>query len=108
MHFSTVIPLFLTSISIILPTQAASHGNLRGVHRRRHAARANAGDHAELKERGDECTNGAWKCVGTELHRESRYEQPMGWVADRFCGVGCYYAGWHMVQNCTGENIICS
>jgi len=94
MHFPTILSLALTTLSLTIPVDGASHERVRAVHRRRHASRANAiAEQFEVISRRQktepECENGSWKCVGTELQR-------------------CYYAGWHLVQNCTGENIICS
>ncbi|WWC73530.1 uncharacterized protein I206_107502 [Kwoniella pini CBS 10737] len=96
--------IYLT-LSIILftsePINAAGPHNRFGVnHHRRHHARAAATGATNIQqeirstqeliqERQEECTLGAWKCVGSELQR-------------------CYNDQWNFVTNCTGTDIICS
>ncbi|WWC65693.1 uncharacterized protein I303_108314 [Kwoniella dejecticola CBS 10117] len=96
--------IYLT-LSIILATDsvvAAGPHNRFGVshHRRHHARAAAAGTslpHQETRStpeiieqrQQEECTLGAWKCVGSELQR-------------------CYNDQWNFVTNCTGTDIVCS
>ncbi|KAK8849537.1 hypothetical protein IAR55_004871 [Kwoniella newhampshirensis] len=74
-------------------------GRLSSSHRRHHARAIAAGGQAGAEQRDvasvvatrdeESCTLGAWKCVGTELQR-------------------CYNDQWNFVQNCTGQDLVCS
>lgn len=82
---------------LILQVSAGPHDSrVRTVLRRRHHARVSAAGPvtreagSENEERGSTtCTYGSWQCSGAELQR-------------------CWNDDWHVIQNCTGDNIICS
>jgi hypothetical protein len=66
------------------------------------------------------CTLGDWRCQGTALQGESSRVElglGLGLIEIRFDSprsnpptqrIECYNGGWNTVQNCTGENIVCS
>ncbi|KIY34695.1 hypothetical protein I305_02887 [Cryptococcus gattii E566] len=45
--------------------------------------------YVETPTKRDECTHGDWNCAGSELER-------------------CNWGDWIVIQNCTGDNIVCS
>ncbi|WVR08219.1 hypothetical protein IAU60_005266 [Kwoniella sp. DSM 27419] len=91
---------FLTNVQAVAGPHAHA-GRLSaagGRAHRRHHARAAAAQAVDVDDgtiivppvaRRDSCVFGSWKCFGTELQR-------------------CYNDRWNFVQNCTGENIVCS
>ncbi|OXC68759.1 hypothetical protein AYX13_02685 [Cryptococcus neoformans] len=90
----------LATLSLLALAEAAGPHNRRLDDRRRHYARmALSGEyktppmphnlHVEVPTKRDGCTHGDWNCVGLQLQR-------------------CNWGDWIVLQNCTGENIICS
>ncbi|WWD04317.1 hypothetical protein V865_002386 [Kwoniella europaea PYCC6329] len=100
MKSSTTTTIYALLLSSIYVSAAGPHNRFGvGAHRRHHARAAAATttsverstpvEQIKIEKREDECTLGAWKCVGSVLQR-------------------CYNDQWNFVTNCTGTDIICS